>query len=225
MPAEQGSITSPLSSPRPAFGHLAAAGVARAEKQDLQFRHWRLHSSTGSIAKIFLRRAASSAIRASLGQRLGHPRDRFARRRRARPWPAANSTSSARPSCESTRPGLVENGQMLGDGGRGQAEQLRDLAHAQLPLLQGQEHPHAVLIRQRFGHGHELTQHHTLYFAIRRNIVTPSRSVSSTAQGVFRGPGPPFPESLFDSSRRVKERQPWCFPAQEPDAACAHSAA
>src|ERR1035441_7490197 len=59
---------------RPAFGHLAAAGVSRAEEQDFQFRHWRLHSSTGSIANTFLRRAASSSMRGSLASDLATQR-------------------------------------------------------------------------------------------------------------------------------------------------------
>jgi hypothetical protein len=53
--------------PQKTFGQMAATGVARAEDEDRGFhlRHWRLHNSTGSMAKIFLRRAASSAMRGS----------------------------------------------------------------------------------------------------------------------------------------------------------------
>ncbi len=59
---------------RPAFSHLAAAGVSGAEEQDFQFRHWRLHNSTGSMASTFLRRAASSAERGSLARDLATQR-------------------------------------------------------------------------------------------------------------------------------------------------------
>ena len=48
-----------------ALRQVAPARVAGAENQNrrLHFPHWRLHNSTGSIASIFLRRAASSASR------------------------------------------------------------------------------------------------------------------------------------------------------------------
>src|ERR1035441_3634164 len=58
---------------------------------------------------------------------------------------------------------------MLGSRGCGQAEQLCDLADAQLAALESQQHADAVLVTQRPGHSHELTHLHTAYFDIQRN--------------------------------------------------------
>src|ERR1035441_3947462 len=60
---------------------------------------------------------------------------------------------------------------MLGSRGGGQAEQLGDLADAQLPALESQQHADAILVPQRPGHRHELTHLHTSYFDIQRNIL------------------------------------------------------
>jgi hypothetical protein len=56
----------------------------------------------------------------------------------------------------------MEDGEVLGHGGRGEAEQFRDLADAQFPVSERQENPHAAGVGQRLGDGHEFA--HKLLF-------------------------------------------------------------
>jgi hypothetical protein len=49
----------------------------------------------------------------------------------------------------------MEDGEVLGHGGRRKAEQFRDLADAQFPSPERQENPHPAGIGQRLGDGHE----------------------------------------------------------------------
>jgi hypothetical protein len=56
---------------------------------------------------------------------------------------------------------VVQNGKVLGDRGRREAEQLGDLADAQFAAPERQENPHPVRVGQRLGDGHEVAH---LYF-------------------------------------------------------------
>src|ERR1017187_8388420 len=76
-------------------------------------------------------------------------------------------------------PRVGEDGQVRGSRGRGQPKQLGNLADAQLPVLQGQQHADAVLVPQRLGQGHKLTKLHTSYFDIQRNIIPSVLPMSS----------------------------------------------
>jgi hypothetical protein len=57
---------------------------------------------------------------------------------------------------------VMEDGEVLGHGGRGEAEQFRDLADAQFPAPERQENPHAAGVGQRLGDSHEFA--HKLLF-------------------------------------------------------------
>jgi hypothetical protein len=56
----------------------------------------------------------------------------------------------------------MEDGEVLGHGGRREAKQFRDLADAQFPAPERQENPHPAGIGQRFGDGHEFA-HYLLF--------------------------------------------------------------
>jgi hypothetical protein len=63
---------------------------------------------------------------------------------------------------------------MLGNRGRGQSEQLGNLANAKLALPERQQDSEPGFIGQGFGKRHELAECHTSHFAKQRNISNPA---------------------------------------------------
>jgi hypothetical protein len=88
------------------------------------------------------------------GERLMHPIQRLAdRRRHGRVGQTVMHPALGFAGLNQTR--VMEDGEVLGHGGRRKAEQLGDLADAQFPAPERQKNPHATGVGQRLGDGHE----------------------------------------------------------------------
>jgi hypothetical protein len=90
------------------------------------------------------------------GERLMHPIQRLAdRHRHGRVGQTVIHPSLRFAGLDEA--GVMEDGEVLGDGGRREAEQFRDLADAQFPAAERQQNPHAARVGQRLGDGHEFS--------------------------------------------------------------------
>ena len=170
-----------LERPRPALGHLAPARVAGAEKQHLQFPHCRLHNSAQIHRQHLLQPLGVLGHPLAIRQRPPHPGHRLPRRRgRSLAGQGVVHPAPLLPGIH--QPGLVEDGQMLGNRGHRQPHQLGNLANAQLAR------PAAPCsIRSRFSSASAFVMFRTLFilshFANNRSM--PQRSPLSIPLPVF----------------------------------------